>query len=73
MAKIYRWIYIILAPFGDGQDGYVIGQSLIHYKTRDECVKAAKEWLKTASYDACSVTKGPYLIVESVDGAYHWI
>ena len=62
-------MWVILEPFHDGQDGYVLGQSLIHQENRGECVKAAKEWLKThKDYDMCGVTRGPFLIVETVDG-----
>ena len=72
MAKVFRWIWVMLQPGQDGQDGYVLGQSLIHFTNRGECVKAAKNWIKTANYDMCCVTRGPYLVVETLDGVNNW-
>ena len=70
---VFRWIWVIMEPCQNGQDGYVLGQGVIHYERRDECVKAAKEWLKEHNdYDACTLTRGPYLIVETVDGKNNW-
>ena len=71
--KVFRWIWIILESFINDQDGYVWGQGVIHYERRDECIKAAKERLKEHNdFDACTLTKGPYLIVETVDGKNNW-
>jgi hypothetical protein len=68
MNKAFRWIWVIHEPF-NGEDGYVLGQSLLHYTNRVECIKAAKKWLETHdNYDVCTLTRGPYLIVETLEG-----
>lgn len=67
MSKVFRWIWVMLEPY-NGQDGYVVGQSILHYTNRVECTNAARKWLETASYDTCILSRGPYLIVETLDG-----
>jgi hypothetical protein len=70
MSKVFRWLYVMLEGYGGGQeDGYVLGQSMIYYDNRAECVKDAKKWLtESASYDMCTLSRGPYLVIETVDG-----
>jgi hypothetical protein len=59
----------MLQPYPDGQDRYVLGQSILYYENRAECVKEAKKWLaESANWDMCTLTRGPYLIVETLDG-----
>jgi hypothetical protein len=68
--KVYRWLYVILEQYGDGQeDGYVLGQSMTYYENRVQCVKDAKKWLaESASYDACTLSRGPYMVIETLGG-----
>jgi hypothetical protein len=72
MSKVFRWVYVIIHHCGGGddqEDGYVLGQSLIYYDNRARCVKDAKKWLaESANYDMCTLTRGPYLVIETLDG-----
>ena len=67
-AKVFQWIWVMFRFFNDGSDGYVLGQSMMHYTNRGECAKAAKEWLKNTNVEQCVLCRGPYLIIETLDG-----
>ena len=68
MSKVFRWLWVMLEYYSGGQDGYVVGQSMIHYTNRGECTKAARAWLDTATVEKSPFGRGPYLIVETLDG-----
>lgn len=66
MAQYFRWMWVIIEPC-EVEDGYLLGWSDVYYTTRAECVAAARIWIETADYDMCILTRGPYLIVQSVN------
>ena len=68
MVQIFRWMWVIIEQ-GEGNmdDGDLLGESAVYYRTRAECVAAARIWVQTVDYDVCTITRGPYLIVQSVD------